>query len=140
MASVSPKQLLVFILSSDNSKTCIETKAMIPQLMQNLPNFDILTYEVESLVDCFHYRNCSYPSVIGNLFWLPFVISTDDLVWADIQNGIDRRSELKVLNGKFDGSKFIDIDIYTGYNEFQDEYIQPYDVNELTEWANGIIT
>jgi len=109
----------------------------LPDLRDRLAmiNYNFFSYQVPSIVSSFNYKGGSYPLVMGNIFWLPFIVQTDSSIWQDIQNGIDRRSELNVLNGKFNGKVFIKMQLYSGAEEIQREYIDPTDNDKLMNWV-----
>lgn len=135
---MSSQKTLIVINSSGNDALCKKMNNNLSDLQNRLSaiGYNFQSYQVSSLVSCFNYKGGSYPIIMGNIFWLPFVVQTDSSVWQDIQNGIDRRNELNVLNGKFDGRVFIKMQLYSGPDEIQNNYIDPSDNDKLMTWVS----
>ena len=134
-------KVVVIINASNNGSSgniCCKMESTIPTLKDLLLSngYNVVLYDTKTILTTFNYKGGIYPSVIGSLHWLPFIFVTDDQTWTDIQNGIDRRFDINVMNGKFNGSIFLNMRMYSGVDEIKNYYIEPTDSNAVLEWVS----
>lgn len=141
MAFEDPDQKILIVINSTSkvNSCCKNMNDCINQLQTELGlvNCQMRLYQVKSILDTFNYKGGSYPEIIGNIYWLPFVIKTTVSIWSDIENGIDRRSEIEILNGKFDGRGYVKHNQYIGTQDLQSQYIDFCDIAKIVLWTQS---
>lgn len=60
--------------------------------------YNLIEYETSSMIVNIDFL----PPVLGKIIWFPFIFKVSKEVWVDLQNGVDRREDMKILNGEFD--------------------------------------
>jgi hypothetical protein len=131
---------VIVINASNNGNSgnlCQRVEATLPTLNSLLltNGFNFLSYDTKTILNAFNYKGGIYPDIIGNLHWLPIFFETTTEVWSDIQNGIDRRSELNVMNGRFNGNIFLNMNTYSAREDLKNNYVDPTNSNAVLNWA-----
>jgi hypothetical protein len=136
----SPTTKILIVINSNNGSISKSVNTNLADLETKLSaiNCQIVSFQVSSLIDTFNYKGGVYPLVIGNVYWLPFMFLTYTDVYADIENDIDRRNDLNIMNGKFNGSVYMKLNQYLGSSDIQQQYIDPTNNDAIVNWVNGI--
>jgi len=101
---------VIVLIKGKKCGFCQKLTPHVPEIKKRVEAMGVklIEYEVDEMWNPPNGEKGQYPKIIGHLgMWYPFLFYATSGNWKALKEGKDLRGEIKILNGKFDGNKYV---------------------------------